>query len=160
MGHIVLEMLQSVGVKAVVLNHAEHKINFEELKKTIKRAKKLNLETIVCADTYQEVEKIAKLNPTIILCEPTSLIGTGQVSSDEYMKKTTNIIRNISKKILVMQAAGVTTSKDVYNIIKEGYDGTGCTSGIVLAKDMLKTLEDMIESFIKASKERKNNDIS
>lgn len=155
MGHIVLEMLKDAGVGAVVLSHAEHKIDILEIEKVIKRAKELGIETIVCADSYEEVEKIAKLNPTIMLCEPTSLIGTGQLSSEEYMKKTTEIIRNISKDILVMQAAGVVSSEDVYNILKCGYDGTGCTSGIVLAKDMFKILEEMIDSVDRVNKERK-----
>lgn len=54
-----------------------------------------------------------------------------------------------------MQAAGVVSSEYVYNILKCGYDGTGCTSGIVLAKDMFKTLEEMIDSVDRVNKERK-----
>lgn len=155
MGHIVGEMLIDCGVKAVVLNHAEHKIDKETLIKTLKRTKELGLESIVCASEYEEVEFIANLNPNIILCEPTSLIGTGKTSSNQYIQDTTKIIRDINKDILVMQAAGVSKPEDVYNIIYNGADSTGCTSGIVLADNPEEMLENMIISLLKAKEDRK-----
>lgn len=159
MGHIVGEMLLNVGVKAVILNHAEHKMTFEELEKTVNRAKQLNLETIVCASSYDEVLEVSRLYPDTILCEPTNLIGTGITSDEEYIKITTDIIRNFDKKISVMQAAGVTKAEDVYKIIIGGADATGCTSGIVLAENPYKALEDMIVALLKGYKERKENEV-
>ena len=58
MGHIVGEMLVDSGVRAVILNHAEHKIDNKKLESTILRAKELKLDTIVCASTYDEIEYI------------------------------------------------------------------------------------------------------
>lgn len=155
MGYISYEMLKSIGVKATILNHAEHKITYEKLLTTLDKAKKTNIRTIVCASDYNEVEKIAKLNPDVILCEPTDLIGTGITSSDEYIFTTTNIIRNINPNIYVMQAAGVVKPEDVYRIIKNGADATGCTSGIVLAKNPAKMAEEMIKSLVSGFNDRK-----
>lgn len=155
MGHIVGEMLVASGVKAVVLNHAEHKVDREVLVETLKRTKELGLKSIVCASEYEEVEFISNLNPDTILCEPTALIGTGQTSSDKYILETTDIIRNINKDINVMQAAGVSKPEDVYRIIYNGADSTGCTSGIVLAPDPEEMLENMIISLLKAEEDRK-----
>ncbi|WP_156286247.1 ketose-bisphosphate aldolase [Oceanivirga salmonicida] len=155
MGHIVGEMLIDKGVEAVIINHAEHKIKDNlELEKIIIKANKLNLKTIICASDYDEVEYISKLKPNIILCEPTNLIGTGKTSDREYIDKTTEIIRNIDKNILVMQAAGVTKPNDVYNIILGGADGTGCTSGIILNENPYEILEDMVKSLVKAYEKR------
>lgn len=154
MGHIVGEMLLYSGVKAIILNHAEHKIEKTKLEKTIEKAKKLNFETIVCASDYEEVKYISNLNPDIILCEPTYLIGTGNTSSNEYINKTTKIIRDINPRIQVMQAAGVTSEDDVYKIMLLGVDGTGCTSGIVLDENPEKKLEKMVLSLKKAIKDR------
>lgn len=156
MGRISGDMLKYVGVKAVVLNHAEHKLSREKLEKILIKAKNLGLETIVCASDYEEVKYISKLFPTTILCEPTNLIGTGVTSSDEYIRDTTKIIREINPKINVMQAAGVSNPEDVYRIIYEGADSTGCTSGIVLANNPEEMLENMIISLLKAYKEREN----
>lgn len=155
MGHIVGEMLVDKGCSAVVLNHAEHKIDFDNLKNTIKRAKDLNLTTIVCASTYSEIESICNLSPDIILCEPTDLIGTGKTSDKEYIEKSTKIIRNKNSSILVMQAAGVSKPEDVYDIIFSGADSTGCTSGIVLAENPEEMLEEMVKSLVKANANRR-----
>ena len=53
-----------------------------------------------------------------------------------------------------MQAAGVTTPEDVYNIILKGADATGCTSGIVLADDPEDMMEKMVTALKKAYQER------
>ena len=154
MGHIIGEMLINSGVKAVVLNHAEHKLNNEKLELTLQRAKELNLDTIVCAGTYEEVKYVSTLKPFSILCEPTELIGTGITSGDDYIEKSSEIIREIDSNIYVMQAAGVTTPEDVYNIILKGADATGCTSGIVLADDPEDMMEKMVTALKKAYQER------
>jgi triose-phosphate isomerase len=155
MGHIVGEMLVDSGVKAVVLNHAEHKVENEKLESTIQRAKELGLKTIVCASTYDDVKYVAGLHPFSILCEPTELIGTGITSGNDYIDESSTIIRTIDPEIYVMQAAGVTTPEDVYNIIFRGADATGCTSGIVSADNPEEMIEKMVTSLIKGYQERK-----
>lgn len=154
MGHIVAEMLKYNGVNAVIFNHAEHKLNREDIKHVIKRAKDNNLITIVCASEIEEVKFIANLSPDIILCEPTYLIGSGILSDDTYIKESTNCIRNINSNILVMQAAGVVKPLDVYKIISNGADGTGCTSGIILADNPNEMLEEMIKNLVKGVKDK------
>lgn len=110
--------------------------------------------TIVCADSLKEAQAIAKLNPDIILCEPTELIGTGKTSDDYYIQKTNDAVKGINSDILMMQAAGISTADDVYRTIALGADGTGCTSGIVCAENPLQVLEEMIEALVAANKER------
>lgn len=155
MGFITAESLRNIGVKACFLNHAEHPMSLTELSKAINRARENHIETIVCADSIEEAKAIAKLNPDVILCEPTELIGTGKVSDDSYIEKTNEAIREVNSDILVMQAAGISTADDVYRTIKLGADGTGCTSGIVKADNPHEMLRDMVESCIKAYEERK-----
>ena len=155
MGFITAESLRNIGVKACFLNHAEHPMSLAELSKAINRARENCIETIVCADSIEEAKAIAKLNPDVILCEPTELIGTGKVSDDSYIEKTNEAIREVNSNILVMQAAGISTADDVYRTIKLGADGTGCTSGIVKADNPHEMLRDMVESCIKAYEERK-----
>ena len=55
----------------------------------------------------------------------------------------------------MMQGAGIMNEKDVYRTIKLGADGTGCTSGIVKAKDPKLMLKLMIEAIDKAMNEEK-----
>lgn len=151
MGHILPESLCAAGVRATFLNHAENPMLLSDLSKAIERANELGILTIVCADSIQEAKAIAMLDPDIILCEPTELIGTGQTSNDDYIVKTNKAIKDINPDILVMQAAGISTADDVFRTISLGADGTGCTSGIVKAENPKQMLIDMIEAAEKAA---------
>lgn len=153
MGHIPPESLVHAGAGAVFLNHAEHPLTLSQLVKAVARAKELGLISVVCADSLMEATLIAHLEPEIILCEPTELIGTGETSDASYIEKTNAAIRGVSSDILVMQAAGISTADDVYRTISLGADGTGCTSGIVKAEDSKTMLKDMIHACAKAYKE-------
>lgn len=150
MGHIFGESLINIGVQATFLNHAEHPMKFSDLVKSIERCKELNLISIVCADSINEAKTISLLAPDIILCEPTELIGTGKTSDESYIESTNQAIKAINDSILIMQAAGISNSDDVYRTISLGADGTGCTSGIVKAEDPAQMLEEMIEAAYKA----------
>lgn len=150
MGLVLADSLLNVGVKATFLNHTEYPLSLSELSRSIKKAKELNIITIVCADSVEEAKSIANFDVDIILCEPTELIGTGITSNRDYVKSTSSAIRNINPNVLIMQAAGVSTAEDVYNIITQGADGTGCTSGIVKADNPEQMIIDMIEAVNKA----------
>lgn len=153
MGAVLPESLQAIGVRAVFLNHAEKPMRLAELAAAIKRAKELEIITIVCADSAEEAKAIAALEPDILLCEPTELIGTGVTSDQEYLRKTNQVIRQMNDNILIMQAAGISSAQDVYRVIMEGADGTGGTSGILKAEDPHLKLEEMIIALNQAGQE-------
>jgi len=138
------EAVKAAGAKGVMLNHAEHKLTPDVLEKTIQRADEVGLATIVCADTVEEVKAIAHMAPNIIVAEPTELIGTGQTSSMEYVRKTIETVRQINEEIMVLQGAGIKNGNDVYRVISSGAMATGSTSGIILAKDPYAMVEEMI----------------
>ncbi|MDY4760824.1 triose-phosphate isomerase [Streptococcus thoraltensis] len=152
MGHILPESLKAAGVQASFINHAEHPLTFSELVKAVERANELDIVTVVCADSLKEARAIASLEPDIILCEPTELIGTGNTSDEAYITSTNEAIKAVSPNTLVMQAAGISSADDVYNVIKLGADGTGCTSGITEASNSKQMLRDMVEAAVKASR--------
>ena len=155
MGHVLPESLKEAGAGAVFLNHAENPMTVAELCKTIKRAKELEMLTIVCADSVAEGLAIAQFHPDILLCEPTDLIGTGQTADDSYVLDACEQIRRIDPKIAVMIASGVTTAEDCYRVVKLGADGTGATSGILKAPDPAVRVHEMAEAIVRAFKERK-----
>lgn len=155
MGHILPEALVAAGVQAVFLNHAEHPMALSALAKAMARADELGVLTIVCADTVAEAEAISMLHPDIMVCEPTSLIGTGKVSDTSYMTSTNEAIKAISPTTKVLQAAGISSGKNVYDAIMTGADGTGGTSGIVAAPDPFARLDEMIAALDKARKDTK-----
>lgn len=149
MGHILPEGIKAAGAQAVVLNHAEHQLTVNQLAKAMKRAKELELITIVCSDTPEETKAIATLAPDVMICEPTSLIGTGTTSNDEYIKATNEAVKSVDKNILVIQAAGVSTGDDVYRVIMKGADGSGGTSGILNAPSRKGKIVEMLDALQK-----------
>lgn len=152
MGHVLPEAVKAAGAQASFINHAERPLTFSELVKAVERANELDIVTVVCADSLKEARAIATLEPDIILCEPTELIGTGNTSDASYVTSTNEAIKAVSPNTLVMQAAGISSAQDVYNVIELGADGTGCTSGITGAPDPKQMLRDMVEAAVKASK--------
>ncbi len=154
MGHVLPESLKAAGADAVFLNHAENPLTVCELAACIKRARELDMATVVCADSVSEGLAVAEFGPDILLCEPTELIGTGQVADNRYVIEATTKIRQINPAILVMIASGVSTADDVYNVIRLGADGTGATSGILKAPDPGVRVMEMARAMAQAVKDR------
>lgn len=150
MGHILPEALVEAGVKAVFLNHAERPLSMGDLVAAIKRTKELGLYSIVCADSLDDAKAIATLEPDVMVCEPTELIGTGKTADKEYITSTQAIIAKISPDTLGLQAAGISNADDVEYVITNGAHGTGATSGIFAADDPMQTMIEMIEAVVKA----------
>lgn len=155
MGHVLPEALAEAGVQAVFLNHAEHAMPFAQLARAMARADELGILTIVCADTVEEARAIAMLHPDIMVCEPTSLIGTGKVSGGDYMAATNEAVKSVSPHTLVLQAAGISTAADVQRAIRSGADGTGATSGIVAKPDPVAALREMLDAMHEVKEEGK-----
>lgn len=150
MGRTLPEAVKAAGAVGVMLNHAEHKLTLEEIEEAIKRADEVGLATMVCADSIEEVEAIAKLSPNILVAEPTELIGTGRPADKEYVDAVIKCIREINPEIKPFPSAGISKGEDCYNIIKAGSSASGCSSAIAKAKDPLALAEEMIASVRKA----------
>jgi len=153
MGHVLADAMAEAGVEATFLNHAEHPMTTGELAKAIARCDELGIITIVCCDTVEEAKAIGSFKPDVMICEPTSLIGTGTVSDGNYMAQTNAAVREASPTTFVLQAAGISTGEDVYNAIMSGADASGATSGIVAAKDPIAALEDILAAVYRAKQE-------
>ena len=154
LGSVLPEAVKAAGADGVMLNHAEKKLTLEVIGKTIIRAKEVGLLTIVCGDTIEELQAIARLNPDMIVAEPTELIGTGRMSDLSYIKDCIKIIKDINPEIMVLPAAGIGNGNDVYNVIKAGAEATGSTSGIIKAPNPAAMAEEMISAVRRAWDER------
>lgn len=150
LGSVLPEAVKAAGAVGVMLNHAEKPISMETVAQTIKRADEVGLATIVCADTLEDVKTIAKMGPNLIVAEPTELIGTGQTSDANYVVDTIKAVEEINPDIMVLQGAGISNGKDVYNTIKLGAQATGSTSGIIKAADPYAMVEEMLYNLRKA----------
>lgn len=148
------ESLVAAGAEGVMLNHVEKPLTLATLKATIKRAEEVGLTTIVCADSIVEAGMIAKLNPDIIVAEPSELIGTGLTSGPEYVAAAAKSVKDVNPDILVLTAAGIANGQDVYNTIIAGADATGSSSGVAKAADRAAMVDEMISAVRRAWDER------
>ncbi|MDO4487537.1 MAG: triose-phosphate isomerase [Eubacteriales bacterium] len=151
---ILPESLVAAGAEGVMLNHVEKQITTAALKATIERADEVGLTTIVCADSMAEAKMIAVLNPNIIVCEPSELIGTGVSVGPEYVEAAMKAVKDVNPDIMVLTAAGIANGEDVYNTIIAGADATGSSSGVAKAPDRAAMVDEMIGAVRKAWDER------
>ena len=160
MAAVLPESLKAAGAHGVVVNHCEKPMSLPQIKETIKRARELDFIVFACADTTEEAQALAHLHPDIINPEPSELIGGsgGKVSDLGFVKRTIDAIKAIDPSIYVEQAAGITTGKQVYDFIMAGSEGAGAASGIINAKDRIKTMEEMIAATKKAADDLKKGE--
>ncbi len=141
-GYILPEAVKKDGAVGTFLNHSEHKLSFEVLKKTIERCKKLKLKTLIFASTIREAEKIQKLKPDYIAIEPPELVGGKKSVSTEKPELIKNIKKKIRMKFLV--GAGIHTRDDVRIAMKLGASGIAVSSAITKAREPGKKLKELV----------------
>jgi triosephosphate isomerase len=147
-GSVLPEAVKAAGAKGVLLNHAEKKLEKTVIRETIERADEVGLISMVCADDEQDALEIARLDPNIIIVESPELIGTGKRSKNDRteIERVNRNVWAINPDILILHGAGVSSGKDVYQIIASGSQGSGSTSGIIQAEEPFTKLEEMVKA--------------
>lgn len=145
-GYIVLESVKAAGAAGTLLNHSEHPMHIAAIDAVIRRAKKLGLLTLACANNTSVSVSIAALHPDIIAVEPPALIGSGipvSKADPEIVRNSVEAVKKISGDTHVLCGAGITTGSDVKAAIELGAEGVLLASGVVKAKDPKKALLDL-----------------
>lgn len=147
-GSVLPEALKAAGAVGVMLNHAEKRLSKDELERTIKRADQIGLATMVCADTLEEAAAVARMEPNIIISESPDLIGAGRrdASDQSAIRRINEAVWKINPDIRALHGAGIRCGRDVYDVIAAGAQGTGSSSGILLADDPFGMVEEMARS--------------
>lgn len=141
-GFQTIESLKASGVKGTLLNHSEHKLKLEDLKKTIKQTKKLNLKIIVCVSNLKEVREIKKLKPFAMAFEDPKLISTGKSITKYNPKLIRDFVKIIKNtKIIPLCGAGISSKQDILESKKLGCKGVLIASAITNSKNPEKILK-------------------
>lgn len=143
-GFIIPEFIKHDGALGSLLNHSEHRISKEEIKKTLSEAKKAKLKILLCVENLKEAKLYSKFKPWALAFEDKKLIGSGksitsQKSSDvkafaEFCKR---------KKIIPICGAGVSTAEDVKAAKSLGCKGVLIASAIADSKNPKKLLKEL-----------------
>jgi triosephosphate isomerase len=146
-GWVTPDSVKAAGAAGTLLNHAEHKIPIEQMKKTVDLLRVLGFTTIVCTADVEESRKAAALGPEMIAVEPPDLIGSGvsvSKAKPEVVTGSVEAIKKINPKVEVLCGAGITTGDDIKKAVELGTKGVLLASGIVLAKDQRAAIEDIV----------------
>ncbi|MEW6222398.1 MAG: triose-phosphate isomerase [Candidatus Hadarchaeota archaeon] len=148
-GWVTPEAVKAAGAVGTLLNHAEHKIPIEQMKKTLELIRPLGFSSIVCTADIEESKGAAALGPDMIAVEPPELIGSGvsvSKAKPEVVSGSVDAIKRVNPKVEVLCGAGITTGDDIIKAIQLGTKGVLLASGIVLAKDQRAAIEDMVRA--------------
>lgn len=141
-GFILPEAVKADGAKGVFLNHSEHRLRFDVLRKTVEHCKKVKLKILVFAANLKEAKRIEKLKVDYIVIEPPELVA-GKKSVSKYKPELIeNIAKNLKSKFLV--GAGIKSNEDVVIAMKLGASGIAVSSAITKAKNVKKALKELI----------------
>lgn len=141
-GFVLPEAVKSAGAKGVFLNHSEHRIPLDTIKKTVKRCKSLNLKIGIFAKDLEQAKELKKLKPDYLMIEPPELVA-GKVS---VSKAKPELIKDIFKKLKYdfIVGAGVKTKEDLDIAVKLGASGIAVSSAITMAKNPTKALKELL----------------
>jgi triosephosphate isomerase len=141
-GYIIPEAVKKDGATGTFLNHSEHKLKFDILKKTVKRCKKIGLKTAIFASSLNEAKKIKILTPDYLIYEPPELVA-GKISVS--MAKP-GLIKKIAKELKYpfLVGAGVHSRKDLEIAMKFGARGIALSNAIVNAKSPSNILKKLL----------------
>jgi len=141
-GFILPEAVKVDGAKGVFLNHSEHRLSFDVIKKTVKRCREVGLKIGVFAGSLKEAIKIKSLKPDYLIYEPPELVA-GKIS---VSKAKPNLIKNISKKLKYdfIVGAGIKTNEDLKIATKLGAKGIALSSAITTAREPGKVLKGLL----------------
>lgn len=140
-GFILPEAVKEAGAVGTLINHSEHQLEDETIKKTVARAKELGLKYIICADTPERGVSLLEHNPEFIAVEPPEMISKVSVTTKpEIIMKAVELIDG---PLLV--GAGVTTGDDVQKAMELKTLGVLLASGVCKAEDPKAALEKLLD---------------
>src|SRR3989344_1574764 len=146
-GFITAGSIKRDGAEGTILNHSEHPIQFEILRKTIENCKKNKLKTLVCVRDLTEAKIVMRWKPDAIAFEEPSLIATGKPITEYRTKELEEFVKLIKRtKIIPLCGAGISTIEDVKAAYAMGCGGVLIASAIANAKhpeEFLRELQDI-----------------
>ncbi len=146
-GYILPQSIKEAGASGTLLNHAEHKIDYETLEAAIGSCKRLGLTTVVCAEGKEEAATVARLNPDFIAVELPELIGTLVSVSKANPEAVTSAIAEIKRirDIPVLCGAGVANGEDVKKALELGTVGVILATAVTTAKNPEAALAELVK---------------
>lgn len=138
----------NVGATGTILNHSERRVTLDHIDTAIRFARNADLETLVCANTPEQVAAVAALGPDRVAVEPPELIGSGVPVSradPDIVRDAVEAAAAIDPTVPVLCGAGISESDDVEAARTLGAEGVLLASGVAKANDPAAALRELVE---------------
>jgi triosephosphate isomerase (TIM) len=149
-GFFAPEMAKSFGASGSLLNHSEHRLERDTISKLTERLRNLQMTSVVCATTPDEVANIAKIRPDFIAIEPPELIGSGKAVSKHEPSVITRSVEakcQYSSSTKLICGAGISEKIDVSIAARLGAEGILVASGIIRSSSWMEKIYELASGF-------------
>jgi triosephosphate isomerase (TIM) len=150
-GRVIPEALRAWGCAGSIINHSESKTTPEVVGRLVARMKLSGLTSCVCAETTDEVARMAALGPEYVAVEPPELIGTGRSVSrakPELVSGSVAAARGRRYGGQVLCGAGIVTAEDVRTAVALGARGILVSSSVVKAADWEAKVRELASALL------------
>ena len=147
-GFITPSVIKAHGSWGTLLNHSEHPMEFEEIKKAISLAKQNSLRTMVLVESSELARRVDELAPDYIGIEESSLIGGNEsmAQSEKGKQKIKEFIAMV-KNAVPLVGAGINEKSDIKESLSLGAKGILVSSAVVKAKNPQEKLKKLASAF-------------
>ncbi|MFA4946061.1 MAG: triose-phosphate isomerase [Candidatus Micrarchaeia archaeon] len=147
-GSVPAAQAKACGARGTLLNHAERKLSPTVLAAAVAACKAAGLETLVCADSLEEVKRVLELKPWAVAYEPPELIGSGvSVSTTKPEVLAGAVALAEAAGVPMFAGAGVSDANDVRIARKLGAKGVVLASAFVKSKAPGEFLASLLKEF-------------
>jgi len=142
-GSVTAESLASSNIQGAIINHSERRLDYEKIKDSVEACKEYDLETVICAQNLDEVEKYSKLEPDCVAFEPPELIGGDTPVSEAEPEIIKEAVDRTVDGVDTLTGAGIKTFEDVRKSIELGCKGVLIASGVVKSENPVKKVKEL-----------------
>jgi triosephosphate isomerase len=151
-GAITLEAVKEAGAVGTLINHSERRVSVSHVDFVVRKASRLGMEVLACADTPTAAAAIAALSPTMLAVEPPELIGTGipvSRAKPEVVTGTVRLVKSVNPDLPILTGAGITNGEDAAAAIRLGTVGVLVASAVMKASDPEAKMRELVEAMVR-----------
>ena len=140
-------LARAKGADGTLLNHSEHKLDWNTLVETVSKVKEEGMGSILCAESVEYAVRLVELFPNEIALEIPELIS-GNIS---IAKANPLLIKEAVKRIgenKILAGAGIRTADDIKAALDMGVKGVILASSFDLAENPKKIITSFAKAFI------------
>ncbi len=146
-GYVIPESIDENGAKGTLLNHSEHPLSVDVIKKTMKRCNERGLKVVICVKNITQAKKFKALNPYAMAFEDPKFIASGKSITSMEPDALSKFVKVLSDtNIIPICGAGISSGEDVKKAYEIGCKGVLIASAIADSHNPEKILKE-ISSF-------------